>query len=154
MCLVPKKKDGGPMDNGARKLLGNWYKEPSGYLARNVWINKNTKRLQRKHRLVAEKMLGRKLKRGEVVHHINGKRDDNRMANLEVLSSSEHMKEHWKDKKYISRMRPVLLKNARPFKKGFDPRRGWPRKPDAVLIRIGLQEELKRLTQTSTKGGR
>lgn len=46
------------------------------------------------HDLVAEEMLGRQLKPDEVVHHRNGKRDDNRLENLEVMTRSDHAREH------------------------------------------------------------
>ena len=45
------------------------------------------------HRVVAEQKLGRPLATGEVVHHINGDKQDNRPENLQVLpSQSEHAK--------------------------------------------------------------
>lgn len=46
------------------------------------------------HRVVAEKMLGRKLKRGEIVHHRDGNRHNNAPENLEVMTQSQHIKEH------------------------------------------------------------
>ena len=47
------------------------------------------------HRVVAEQMLGRPLKKGEVVHHIDCNKRNNAPENLMVFSSqSEHVKWH------------------------------------------------------------
>lgn len=47
------------------------------------------------HRLVMEQKIGRRLRKGEVVHHINHIRDDNRPENLQLFAShSEHIQHH------------------------------------------------------------
>lgn len=50
------------------------------------------------HRYVVEQKLLRYLKKEEVVHHINGIRDDNRIENLVVTNASAHIGDHNKER--------------------------------------------------------
>ena len=65
------------------------------YLVYVWWENKSTKR-QYVHRFIMEQFLKRKLSIREIVHHINGDTKDNRIENLELISSQiDHMKTHY-----------------------------------------------------------
>lgn len=44
------------------------------------------------HRLIMEGVIGRHLTKNEHIHHINGKRWDNRPENLQIMSPSDHSK--------------------------------------------------------------
>ena len=46
------------------------------------------------HRLIAEQTIGRPLTSNEVVHHIDGNKQNNDPANLVVLTRAEHSKLH------------------------------------------------------------
>lgn len=42
------------------------------------------------HRIVAERKLGRRLRRGEVPHHLDGNKQNNDPANIEVVTRAGH----------------------------------------------------------------
>ena len=46
------------------------------------------------HRVVMERHLRRKLKKGEIVHHKNGDRGNNQISNLEVMTDRAHKLSH------------------------------------------------------------
>ena len=46
------------------------------------------------HRLIMEKFLKRYLEPNEVIHHINGIKNDNRLENLELMTQDRHMQLH------------------------------------------------------------
>lgn len=80
-------------ENATGEFNGQFKNEPiydeNGYV--EIW--NGTERIL-EHRYVMEQHLNRKLTSEEVVHHINGIKDDNRFENLEISSQSEHMKKH------------------------------------------------------------
>lgn len=57
------------------------------------------------HRLIAEQKLGRRLMKGEISHHVNGIKTDNRPENIEIVESRfAHMTHH--RKRESGRQRP------------------------------------------------
>ena len=75
----------------SRLPIGSTTKNRSGYITEKVVAGKGPWALQ--HVLVMERVIGRRIRKGEEVHHINGQRDDNRPENLFLCKSkSEHNK--------------------------------------------------------------
>ena len=61
----------------------------------------NNKGYIKRSRFMIEKKLKRYLTSSEVVHHINGIKDDDRIKNLKLFNNhSIHMYNHWKSPKY------------------------------------------------------
>lgn len=46
------------------------------------------------HRVVAERVIGRALRKDEIVHHKDGDKKNNAPENLVVMTQAEHMREH------------------------------------------------------------
>ena len=74
----------------AHRTIGNKTIHTNGY----VLVHVGRKQRRYEHVLVAEKAIGRKLRRGEVVHHINCVKTDNRPENLLVCTHAYHLALH------------------------------------------------------------
>lgn len=93
------------MNKGRRKRSdyefgGHEKKRADGYI--RVYVpdhpNCTSEGYVMKHILVMERSIGRYLLPGEVVHHENHVRDDNRIENLRLMTASEHMAMHMKER--------------------------------------------------------
>lgn len=66
------------------------------------------------HRYVMEQHLGRKLRRNEVVHHIDGDKSNNSLSNLELMSYKEHNDLHG----HTERAKEILRTAERVYVRG------------------------------------
>ena len=73
-----------------RRLLSGKRMNAKGYVIRKS----KSGRPRYEHRELAEQVLGRRLEKWEVVHHINGRRADNRLENLCVMDHRDHDRYH------------------------------------------------------------
>ena len=71
---------GGRKKNKAGYILVLDHEHPSSHVSGYIL----------EHVMIAEKMIGRRLKHNEIVHHKNGVKTDNRPENLEVMDRGQH----------------------------------------------------------------
>jgi hypothetical protein len=65
------------------------------------------------HRYVVEKKIGRKLRQGEIVHHINRNKLDNSPENLEVFANQEEHEKHHRETDWLFKLNRRISRRFR-----------------------------------------
>lgn len=89
------------LKHNTKKIITNGSGYKGVYIFDYFTHNSRTKYVP-EHRLIMEKKIGRKLTNEEIVHHIDGNRQNNNPENLMLLPNKrEHGKLHWLLRKAI-----------------------------------------------------
>lgn len=77
-----------------------WDKRAKGYDIHNgyVRLSRGSDCGKLEHVAIMEQTIGRRIRKDEVVHHINGNRSDNRIENLQLMTRSEHCRIHTQER--------------------------------------------------------
>lgn len=93
-----------PMFGLFREKHHNW----KGGFSLSMGYLRDCKTKQYIHKLKGQQKINRRLRKDEVVHHINGIKTDNRLQNLLVCTKGEHCRIHrklsWKNKYEMSKL--------------------------------------------------
>ncbi|APR39998.1 HNH endonuclease [Paraburkholderia sp. SOS3] len=86
---VPRRPRGAGAGQLNHQFKGGTRQRKDGYL-----VQRGNRAKQLEHRVIAEKALGRPLKRSEDVHHVNFDGGDNGNTNLVICTHTYHMELH------------------------------------------------------------
>lgn len=76
------------------------------------------------HRLVMERSIGRYLEPYEVVHHLDGDRQNNDISNLELKTRGQHISEHFKASHEVLQLRQKVKELEKQLQECTDDRDG------------------------------
>ena len=160
-CLS-KFKRGKPISEAARQQLrrmaelnrnldGHKIRHPAGYILERATAHPfaDHEGYVREHRLVYERHFKCCLLQWTVIHHINGKKDDNRIENLEPKYNSIHVSEHARKDMSDRRCSNCGSSKTRFYRRKYVKSYGWYKDGKGGFICKKCYETRQRLASRS-----